>query len=146
VNCNYSPDLEEVEPNVPDWAAKIAEEPVEKKESATNSPVSCSSTLSPVYSPLGTGKDKWVLFIVLAIMLLMPTIGYCSVESTLSNIQNKLINVILPLVAILGLVWAGLSFVMGNQNARNHLMLAIFGAIVGFGAPSIVNFIRGVVN
>jgi type IV secretory pathway VirB2 component (pilin) len=91
-------------------------------------------------------QERYLFFITFAVFLLLPTIGYGSVESTLSNIQNRLINVILPLVAILGLVWAGLSFVMGNPNARNHLMLAIFGAVVGFGAPSIVSFIRGLVN
>ncbi len=91
-------------------------------------------------------QERYLFFFTLAVLLLLPTIGYGSVESTLSNIQNRLINVILPLVSILGLVWAGLSFVMGNPNARNHLMLAIFGAVVGFGAPSIVSFIRGLVN
>jgi type IV secretory pathway VirB2 component (pilin) len=91
-------------------------------------------------------QERYLFFFTLAVFLLLPTIGYGSVESTLSNIQNRLINVILPLVSILGLVWAGLSFVMGNPNARNHLMLAIFGAVVGFGAPSIVSFIRGLVN
>jgi len=72
--------------------------------------------------------------------------GLCSVESSLQAVQNKLIGTVLPLLAILGLVFAGLSFVMGSQNARSHLVLAIIGACVGFGAPSIVNFIRGLVH
>lgn len=75
-----------------------------------------------------------------------PQIGYCSVESTLGAIQSKLITTILPLVAILGLVFAGLSFAMGSPNARSHLVLAIVGAVVGFGAPSIIAFIRGLVQ
>ena len=78
--------------------------------------------------------------------LAFPTIGYCSVESTLSAIQGKLITTILPLVSILGLVFAGLSFAAGSPNARNHLMLAIVGAVVGFGAPSIIAFIRSLVQ
>lgn len=82
----------------------------------------------------------------LLLLTLFPATGYGTVESTLSNIQNKLITVILPLAAILGLVFAGLSFVSGSPNARQHLMLAIVGAIVGFGAPSIVAFIRGLVQ
>lgn len=83
---------------------------------------------------------------VLLLLLVFPAIGYGSVESTLSNIQNKLITVILPLAAILGLVFAGLSFVSGSPNARQHLVLAIVGAVIGFGAPSIVTFIRGLVQ
>ncbi len=85
-----------------------------------------------------------MLFVISA--LVFPTVGYCSVESTLSAIQGKLITTILPLVAILGLVFAGLSFAAGSQNARGHLVLAIIGAIVGFGAPSIIAFIRGLVQ
>ena len=84
--------------------------------------------------------------LVLAVGLLLPQLGFCSVEGSLTTIQNKLITVILPLAAILGLVFAALSFVAGSPNARSHLMLAIMGAAVGFGAPSIVAFIRGMVN
>lgn len=78
--------------------------------------------------------------------ILFPQIGYCSVESSLAAIQTKLITTILPIAAILGLLFAGLSFVMGSPNARSHLILAMVGAGVGFGAPSIVAFIRGMVN
>ena len=85
-------------------------------------------------------------YIVLAAMLLTPALGFCSVESSLMAVQTKLIGTILPLAAILGLVFAGLSFVAGSPNARSHLMLAIVGAVVGFGAPSIVSWIQGLVH
>jgi hypothetical protein len=62
------------------------------------------------------------------------------------NIQSKLVNTILPLAAILGFVFAGLSFVAGSPNARTHLMLAIIGAVIGFGAQSIMEFIKGLVR
>lgn len=86
------------------------------------------------------------LLLVMGACILMPATGYCSVESSLAAIQTKLITVILPLAAILGLVFAALSFVSGSPQARTHLTLAIFGAVVGFGAPSIIAFIRGLVN
>lgn len=79
-------------------------------------------------------------------VMAVPAVGYCTVESSLMAIQSKLINTILPLCAILGLVFAGLSFVAGSPNARSHLVLAIFGAVIGFLAPSLVNFIRGLVH
>ncbi len=87
-----------------------------------------------------------VFFIVAASLCLMPAIGYCSVESTLSAVQSKLVNTILPLCAVLGLMFAAFSFFTGNPNARSHLWLAIIGMFVGFGAPSIMTFIRGLVN
>ena len=85
-----------------------------------------------------------ILFI--GIMLLAPDLGFCSVESTLSAIQSRLITTILPLMGILGIIWAAFSFFSGNPNAKNHLFLAIVGALIGFGAPSIIAFIRGLVN
>ncbi len=89
---------------------------------------------------------KLFLFLGLACLVLAPTMGFCSVESSLMAVQTKLIGTILPLAAILGLVFAGLSFVAGSPNARSHLMLAIVGAVVGFGAPSIVSWIQGLVH
>lgn len=83
---------------------------------------------------------------VLAIGLLMPHTGFCTVEDSLSAIQYKLTTAILPAAAILGLIFAGLSFVAGSPNARTHLTLAIMGAAIGFGATSIVNFIREMVH
>lgn len=82
----------------------------------------------------------------MAAAIALPQLGFCSVESSLGAVQAKLVNTILPLCAILGLVFAGLSFVAGSANARNHLVLAIIGAVVGFGAQSLVMFIRGLVN
>lgn len=90
-------------------------------------------------------NSAFLSFIVLSLFL-VPIAGYCSVETTLGAIQSKLINQILPLCAVLGLVFAAFSFFTGNPNARSHLWLAIIGMIVGFGAPSIMTFIRSMVN
>ncbi|MEQ1875304.1 MAG: hypothetical protein ABL958_01570 [Bdellovibrionia bacterium] len=81
-----------------------------------------------------------------AALILMPEISFGSVESTLMAFQSKLITTILPLASILGLAFAGISFAGGNENARQHLTLAIIGAFIGFGAPSIIAFIRGIVQ
>ena len=83
---------------------------------------------------------------VSAVMFLFPEIAYATVESTLNNFGNALSSRILPLVAILGLGYAGFSFVTGNPNAKNHLMYAIIGVGVGLGAKSIVDFIRQLVQ
>lgn len=78
--------------------------------------------------------------------VLSPEVALASVESSLGAIQDKLINVLLPLAGIIGLCFAAFSFFVGNPNAKSHLYLAMLGAGIGFGAPSIIAFIRGVVN
>ncbi|MGK5085729.1 hypothetical protein WDW37_20765 [Bdellovibrionota bacterium FG-1] len=91
-------------------------------------------------------RNCWLLLgVVAGIGLAIPTMGYCSVESSLENVQSKL-EVLLPVLATLGLGFAGVSFLLGSPNARGHLILAIIGAVVGFGATSIMGFIRQIVR
>lgn len=91
-------------------------------------------------------NQKIVSALTLILIIVFPLFGFCSVESSLAAVQSKLIGTILPLVAIIGLVFAGLSFVAGSQNARSHLVLAIIGAAIGFGAPSIVSWIQSLIH
>lgn len=78
--------------------------------------------------------------------LTVPAIAFGSVESSLQAVQAKLVGTLLPLAAICGLCIAGMSFVMGHANARQHLFYAVVGAIVGFGAESIVSLIRSLIH
>ncbi len=78
--------------------------------------------------------------------LVFPAVCYGSVESTLTALQGRLIGTVLPLVAILGIALAACSFAMGSEGARKHAILAVVGALIGFGAPSIIAFIRGLVQ
>jgi len=92
-------------------------------------------------------KRKNILSLLTLILVVsFPLLGFCSVESSLMAVQSKLIGTILPLAAIIGLVFAGLSFVAGSPNARNHLILAIIGSAIGFGAPSIVSWIQSLIH
>lgn len=79
-------------------------------------------------------------------LILLPIFAFGSVESSLQAVQAKLVGTLLPLAAICGLCIAGMSFVMGHANARQHLIYAVVGAIVGFGAESIVSLIRGLIH
>lgn len=101
-------------------------------------------TMNQRISPLPSIAATFLF--ALAVSTLTPEICLASVEGTLQAVQSKLVDVILPLAAVLGLVFAGFSFVSGSPNARQHLILAIMGAAIGFGAQSIVSFIRGLVN
>jgi type IV secretory pathway VirB2 component (pilin) len=86
------------------------------------------------------------IVLVFSAIAFLPELSFASVESSLSAVQEKLVGTLLPLAAILGLVIAGLSFVAGHPGARQHLVYAIIGAIIGFGAESIVSFIRGLIH
>ena len=86
---------------------------------------------------------------ILAVGLLIwlePSIAFCDFESSLENIQDKLVNTFLPILAVIGLALAGISFATGNPGAKQHILYAIIGCVVGFGAESLVNLIRSLVN
>lgn len=79
-------------------------------------------------------------------LMVLPIAAYASVESSMMALQSKLLGTILPIMSVLGLLFAGLSYLAGSPNARTYLGYAIVGAIVGFGAESIVSLIRSIVH
>ena len=89
-------------------------------------------------------KNKIEIFFRSFSLVLISLSAHASVESTLYNVQNKLINTILPAAAIIGLIIAGISFAVGHENAKRHMMYAIMGTILGFLAPSIITMLRGI--
>jgi hypothetical protein len=89
---------------------------------------------------------KYLPWICIGVVTLAPALGLCSVESSLSTLQSRLLTVVLPLVSIVGLLFGAMSFALGNPNGRNHLIMSCIGAGLGFGAPSIIAFIRGIVS
>lgn len=91
-------------------------------------------------------NQKVILLGVVVLTALFPSVGFASVESTLQAFQTKIIGTVLPLAAIMGLLCATFSFFCGNANAKQHVILAIIGSIIGFGAPSIIAFIRQLVH
>jgi type IV secretory pathway VirB2 component (pilin) len=86
------------------------------------------------------------LAVVAIIFFCFARTGYCDVDQTLRNILSTFTQKIIPTAAIFGLIWAGLSCAAGNPAGRSRLILVIFGAVICFGATSIVNFIRGIVS
>ena len=89
---------------------------------------------------------SWVTMAIVATGLtLIPETAFCAraLEDVLRSVEGKLINTALPAIAILGVVWASFSFISGNPNGRNHLIMAGVGAVIGFSAPSIIAFLQG---
>ena len=79
-------------------------------------------------------------------LFLTPVLAHAGLETSLFAIKSKLTGVILPLLAVIGIAVAAISFFTGNQNAKQHIFYAVIGCIVGFGAQAIVDFIAQTVN
>jgi type IV secretory pathway VirB2 component (pilin) len=77
---------------------------------------------------------------------LTPAIAQASVESSLLGLKTVLLGSILPIFAVLALGFAAFSFFTGNPNAKQHLVYAVSGAVILFGAQSIVDLIQRVVR
>ena len=83
---------------------------------------------------------------ILAVILFLPEVSHASLESSLLGIKMKLTGVVMPVVAVIGICFAGISFFTGNPNAKQHIFYAVLGACIGFGAQSIVDFLSQVVR
>lgn len=75
-----------------------------------------------------------------------PDLAYAGLESSLVGIKTKLTGVILPLLSVIGIAIAAISFFTGNPNAKTHIVYAILGCCFGFGAQAIVDFIAQTVR
>ncbi|MGE3610283.1 MAG: TrbC/VirB2 family protein [Bacteriovoracaceae bacterium] len=84
--------------------------------------------------------------LVAAVGFFMPDLAHAGLESSLMGIKSKLTGVILPLLSVIGIAIAGISFFTGNPNAKQHIAYAIIGCIIGFGAQGIVDFIAQTVR
>lgn len=89
--------------------------------------------------------SKKSLGLFLAAILVAP-LAHASVESSLLGLKNVLLGSILPIFALMGLGFAAFSFLTGNPNAKQHLSYAITGAVIIFGAQSIIDLIQRVVR
>jgi hypothetical protein len=47
---------------------------------------------------------------------------------------------------VIGIAWAAFSFITGHENAKRHILYAVLGSALGFGAQAIVDFISQTVQ
>lgn len=80
------------------------------------------------------------------IVLATSICAHASVESSLMGLKSVLIGSILPIFAVMGLGFAAFSFFTGNPNSKQHLMYAVIGSVILFGAQSIVDLISRLVH
>lgn len=87
-----------------------------------------------------------ILMAVASVAFAMPELAYASVESSLMGIQTKLTRVILPTLSVIGIAWAAISLLSGDEKAKTHVFYAILASAFGFGAQAIVDFISQTVR
>lgn len=91
-------------------------------------------------------KTLKLLFTIAIVTLVAPITAHAGLESSLMGIKTKLTGVILPLLSVIGLGVASISFFTGNPNAKQHMVYAVLGCMFGFGAQAIVDFIAQTVH
>ena len=94
-------------------------------------------------------KKTTLIFAILLIVgvgLLFPELSYANLESSLIGVKSKLTGIVLPLLSVIGIGCAAISFFTGNPQAKQHIIYAILGCCFGFGAQAIVDFISTTVR
>ena len=92
-------------------------------------------------------KNILILFCLFLIVgLFIPEMAHASLESSLVGLKTKLTGVILPVLSVIGMAIAAISFFTGNPNAKQYIIYAVLGCIFGFGAQAIVDFISQTVR
>ncbi|MSP19842.1 MAG: hypothetical protein EXR74_09770 [Bdellovibrionales bacterium] len=91
-------------------------------------------------------KTQATCSVVLLAGLLASDIAFAGLETSLVGIKMKLMTVILPLLSVIGIAIAAISLFTGNPNAKQHIVYAVLGCMLGFGAQAIVDFISQTVR
>jgi type IV secretory pathway VirB2 component (pilin) len=91
-------------------------------------------------------KILFVLSICGFVLVTFPDLAHASLESSLVGVKTKLTGVILPLLSVIGIAIAAISFFTGNPNAKQHIFYAVLGCMFGFGAQAIVDFVAQTVH
>lgn len=90
--------------------------------------------------------DFFLTVAIMYVIVFRPEIGHASLESSLLGIKSKLTGFVLPVLSVIGLLLAGFSFMTGSERAKQHILYAVIGCAIGFGAQAIVDFLSQTVN
>ncbi len=91
-------------------------------------------------------KECCLVLALVAVLVLAPDFAHASLESSLEAIKSRLTGVIMPVLSVIGMCIAGISFYSGNENAKRHIAYAVFGCLIGFGSQVIVDFFASLVR
>ena len=86
------------------------------------------------------------LLLLTALLVICPDPAYADLEGSVRNIRNQLSGTFLPLLSVIGLLFASFSYLTGNPNSRQHITYALIGAALGFGAQQIIDFVSSTIR
>lgn len=64
-------------------------------------------------------------------------------EAKVNGITSGLINFLLPAVSIMGLIYSAVLAASGDASAKSRIGLIVFASVVGFLAPLIIGWLKG---
>lgn len=87
-----------------------------------------------------------ILIAIVSVFALMPDLAHAQYaggfESKMQGLTTKLITVILPLVSVIGLVYAVILALTGDGAAKARIIMVIVCSIIGFMAPHIIGWFQ----
>ena len=72
--------------------------------------------------------------------------GGSGFEGRIQGFTNSLMSVILPAVAILGLLYAAMLAASGDEGAKRRMILVVIASVIGFLAPLIIRWFQSAVG
>ena len=87
-----------------------------------------------------------VLAVACASSVLLAQGGASGFESKVQSMTGSLIRTLLPMMSILGMVYAAFLGVQGDPNARKRMTLVVSASLIGFLAPMIVGWLQSIVG
>lgn len=89
-----------------------------------------------------------LMFTLTLVFLLLPELGFAQYggsdfESKVGNINANIITRILPLISVFGLIYASILAINGDGDAKGKIFAVLLASVVGFLAPQIIEWLKG---
>tara|TARA_B110001454_G_scaffold219192_1_gene251135 strand:- start:21409 stop:21720 length:312 start_codon:yes stop_codon:yes gene_type:complete len=97
-------------------------------------------------------NQSWIVLGTLAfisITLFVPELSFAQYgggdfQSKVGGVTKGLVNVLLPAVSVLGLVYAAILAATGDAEAKSRMVLVAVASIVGFLAPMLIRWLQSI--
>lgn len=87
--------------------------------------------------------------LVIGVTLLFPEASFAQYgggdfQSKIGGVTRGLVNVLLPAVSVLGLVYSAILAATGDAEAKSRMVLVAVASIVGFLAPMLIRWLQSI--
>jgi TrbC/VIRB2 pilin len=86
-----------------------------------------------------------------AVMALVPDVSFADYggsdfQGRMNGLTSNLLSVLMPAVAILGLIYAAILAAMGDESSKSRMVLCIFSSCAAFLAPFFIHWLQSFMN